>query len=71
MVAPAISSIATELNITNEVEQQMVLSVFILAYAVGPLFLVSTILKLTEYVAVEWTQNQTLSIYSHLIYFVC
>ena len=27
---------------TNEVEQQMVLSVFVLAYAVGPLFLVCT-----------------------------
>ncbi|KAL8832741.1 MAG: hypothetical protein Q9191_000078 [Dirinaria sp. TL-2023a] len=39
MVAPAIVSIATEFKITNEVEQQMVLSVFILAYAVGPLFL--------------------------------
>lgn len=39
MVAPAISSIAAEFNITNEVEQQLVLSVFVLAYAVGPLFL--------------------------------
>lgn len=51
MVAPALSSIATELNITNEVEQQMVLSVFILAYAVGPLFLVSTVSRLAEYIA--------------------
>ena len=42
MVAPAISSIARDLNITNEVEQQLVLSVFILAYAIGPLFLVRT-----------------------------
>lgn len=39
MVAPAIASIAMDFNIANEVEQQMVLSVFILAYAVGPLFL--------------------------------
>ena len=39
MVAPAIASIAMDFNITDEVEQQMVLSVFILAYAVGPLFL--------------------------------
>ena len=39
MVAPAISSIAAEFKITSEVEQQMVLSVFVLAYAVGPLFL--------------------------------
>lgn len=39
MVAPAISSIASDFNITNEVEQQLVLSVFVLAYAIGPLFL--------------------------------
>ena len=39
MVAPAISSISKEFNITNEVEQQLVLSVFVLAYAIGPLFL--------------------------------
>ncbi|MCJ1393860.1 hypothetical protein MMC18_006736 [Xylographa bjoerkii] len=39
MVAPAIASISTEFLITNEVEQQLVLSVFVLAYAVGPLFL--------------------------------
>ena len=39
MVAPAISSISKDFNITNEVEQQLVLSVFVLAYAIGPLFL--------------------------------
>ncbi|KAI4165240.1 MAG: hypothetical protein LQ342_001108 [Letrouitia transgressa] len=39
IVAPAIVAISDEFNITNEVEQQMVLSVFVLAYAVGPLFL--------------------------------
>ncbi|KAL8796809.1 MAG: hypothetical protein Q9195_000892 [Heterodermia aff. obscurata] len=39
LVAPAISTISQEFNITNAVEQQMVLSVFILAYALGPLFL--------------------------------
>ncbi|MCJ1404435.1 hypothetical protein MMC11_007660 [Xylographa trunciseda] len=39
MVAPAIASISAEFFITNEVEQQLVLSVFVLAYAVGPLFL--------------------------------
>ncbi|KAL8892891.1 MAG: hypothetical protein Q9205_005556 [Flavoplaca limonia] len=39
MVAPAISAIATEFNITNEIESQMVLSIFVLAYAIGPLFL--------------------------------
>ncbi|KAL8659458.1 MAG: hypothetical protein Q9226_000417 [Calogaya cf. arnoldii] len=39
MVAPAISTIASEFNITNEVESQMVLSIFVLAYAIGPLFL--------------------------------
>ena len=39
MVAPAIQSISQEFAITNEVEQQLVLSIFILAYAVGPLFI--------------------------------
>ena len=39
MVAPAIGTIARDFNIINAVEQQLVLSVFILAYAVGPLFL--------------------------------
>ena len=39
MVAPAISSISREFGITNEVEQQLLLSVFVLAYAVGPLIL--------------------------------
>ncbi|KAL8722560.1 MAG: hypothetical protein Q9225_000955 [Loekoesia sp. 1 TL-2023] len=39
MVAPAIPTIAKDLNITNHVESQMVLSIFVLAYAVGPLFL--------------------------------
>lgn len=39
MVAPALSTIAAEFNVTNEVESQLMLSVFILAYAVGPLFL--------------------------------
>ena len=39
MVAPALSSIAKEFAITNEVESQLVLSIFVLAYAIGPLFL--------------------------------
>ncbi|CAL8576335.1 hypothetical protein XPA_002222 [Xanthoria parietina] len=39
MVAPAISAIAKDFDITNEVESQMVLSIFVLAYAIGPLFL--------------------------------
>jgi multidrug resistance protein len=39
MVAPAIQSISSEFNITNTVEQQLLLSVFVLAYAIGPLFL--------------------------------
>lgn len=38
MVAPAIAAISQEFGITNQVEQQLVLSVFVLAYAVGPLF---------------------------------
>lgn len=39
MVAPALTSISKDFGITNEVESQLVLSVFVLAYAVGPLFL--------------------------------
>ena len=39
MVAPAISGISKDFRITNEVEQQLVLSVFVLAYAIGPLIL--------------------------------
>ena len=38
-MAPALPSISREFGITNEVESQLVLSVFILAYAIGPLFL--------------------------------
>ena len=39
MVAPAIAAISKEFGIENEVEEQMVLSAFVLAYAVGPLVL--------------------------------
>lgn len=39
MVAPALSSIAAEFNVTDQVVSQLMLSVFVLAYAVGPLFL--------------------------------
>ena len=39
MVSPSIQAISQEFNITNEVLQQMLLSTFILAYAVGPLFI--------------------------------
>ncbi|KAJ5110416.1 hypothetical protein N7532_000951 [Penicillium argentinense] len=39
MVAPALSSIAADLNVTDQVVSQLMLSVFVLAYAVGPLFL--------------------------------
>lgn len=39
MVAPALDSIAAEFNIKDEILSQLTLSVFILAYAVGPLFL--------------------------------
>jgi MFS family permease len=38
MVAPALASIA-EFNITNDVEIAPTLSIFVLAYAIGPLFL--------------------------------
>ncbi|KAL9127173.1 MAG: hypothetical protein Q9217_003906 [Psora testacea] len=39
MVAPALATIAKDFGITNEVESQLVLSIFVLAYAIGPLFL--------------------------------
>lgn len=39
MVAPALPAMARELNVTNSVEQSLILSIFVLAYAVGPLFL--------------------------------
>src|SRR5690242_2016332 len=39
MIAPALDSISDEFNITNEVEAQLTLSIFVLAYAIGPLFL--------------------------------
>ena len=39
MVAPAFTAIARDLNITSDIELQMTLSIFVLAYAIGPLFL--------------------------------
>lgn len=39
MVAPALASIAADFNITDKVLSQLTLSIFVLAYAVGPLFL--------------------------------
>lgn len=39
MVAPALSYISADFDIKSEVVSQLTLSIFILAYAVGPLFL--------------------------------
>ncbi|KAI9701742.1 MAG: hypothetical protein M1820_006370 [Bogoriella megaspora] len=39
MVAPALGAVAADLKITEEVEIQLVLSIFVLAYAVGPMIL--------------------------------
>lgn len=39
MVAPALTTIAREFGITQSVEQSLVLSIFLLAYAMGPLLL--------------------------------
>lgn len=39
MCAPALQTIANDFDISNEVESQLVLSIFVLAYALGPLFL--------------------------------
>jgi len=38
MVAPSVAAIAAEFNISSTVEQELTLSIFVLAYAVGPLF---------------------------------
>jgi multidrug resistance protein len=39
MVAPAVSTLAKDLGIKTELESGMALSIFVLAYAIGPLFL--------------------------------
>ncbi|EYE96666.1 MFS transporter [Aspergillus ruber CBS 135680] len=39
MVAPALSTIAAEFNVDDEIVSQLMLSIFILAYAVGPLIM--------------------------------
>ena len=39
IVAPAIGPISNDLNITSSIQQSLVFSVFVLAYAFGPLFL--------------------------------
>lgn len=38
MVAPALEIMARDLGITSTVESQMTLSIFVLAFAIGPLF---------------------------------
>ena len=39
IVAPAVSTVARQFDITNELEAQLIMSIFLLAYAVGPLFM--------------------------------
>lgn len=39
MVAPALPAIADEFGITNSVERMLVMSIFLLAYAIGPFVL--------------------------------
>ena len=39
MVAPALSAISKEFSITNEAVSSLTISIFVLAYAIGPLFL--------------------------------
>lgn len=39
MIAPALPLISSEFNVTSSVQQSIMLSVFVLAYAFGPLFL--------------------------------
>lgn len=38
MVAPALDTMSREFGVTSSVESQMMLSIFVLAYAIGPLF---------------------------------
>lgn len=51
IVAPAVPRIAADLNITEEVVQQIVISVFVLGYAIGPLFMS----PLSEIIGRKWT----------------
>ncbi|KAH7055953.1 MFS multidrug transporter-like protein [Macrophomina phaseolina] len=39
MVAPALTSISKDLGVTKEIEEALMLSIFVLAYAIGPLIL--------------------------------
>lgn len=39
MIAPSLPAIGRDLNITSQIQQALTLSIFLLAYAVGPLFL--------------------------------
>ena len=39
MISPALSAISRDFHISNQVESQLALSIFVLAYAVGPLFI--------------------------------
>lgn len=39
MIAPALPALNADFHITNAVESQIMLSVFVLAYAIGPLIL--------------------------------
>jgi MFS family permease len=39
MVAPALNKLSKEFGITSEIESQLVLSIFVLAYGIGPLIL--------------------------------
>lgn len=39
MISPALASISEEFKITEQVQAQLTLSIFVLAYAIGPLFL--------------------------------
>lgn len=39
MVAPALNKMSTDLGMSSEIETKLALSIFVLAYAIGPLFL--------------------------------
>lgn len=56
MLAPALSTIAEEFHITNSMEQALVMSIFLLAYAIGP-FLLGPLSEIYGRVVVLQTAN--------------
>lgn len=56
MLAPALPTIAEEFHITNSMEQALVMSIFLLAYAIGP-FLLGPLSEIYGRVVILQTAN--------------